>query len=77
METDFRRDYLTEDAYHVNVDARSDIDDPEDPPSQLTAAERRDLLRNRCLIRPPGHDPTDESESPSNWRLTAPRHNRI
>lgn len=51
--TDFRRDYATADAYLLNVDARTDIDeDSEFGDSRLTATERRDLLRHRCTVRP-------------------------
>jgi hypothetical protein len=60
-DTDFRRDYGTDDAHYLNVDATGDIDanDPDDedddhaPTPLLTGAERRDLLRHRCLLRTP------------------------
>jgi hypothetical protein len=48
---DFRRDYLTQDAFYSNVDGRADIDEPEEPPSPLTAQERRDLLVRALVTR--------------------------
>ncbi|ATY13588.1 hypothetical protein CU254_26545 [Amycolatopsis sp. AA4] len=71
--TDFRRDYLTADAYRFHVDANADIDH-ESPFStaELTPAERRDLVRHRCAVTPASYLP--EVEEPSaDWRLTVPR----
>jgi hypothetical protein len=72
--TDFRRDYLTADVYHFNVDARADIDEESefgDP--RLTPSERRDLLRQRCMVRPLAQV-TDSIEAWAGcWRLSLPR----
>ncbi|MBN9743730.1 hypothetical protein DMP23_22065 [Amycolatopsis sp. A1MSW2902] len=75
--TDFRRDYLTADAYRFNVDANADIDG-ESPfgDADLTPAERRDLVRHRCAVRRSEHLPDAENpdENPLvGWRLTVPR----
>lgn len=71
--TDLRRDYLTSSAYHFNVDAEVDIDqDPQPAASLLTAAERRDLLQHRCLIRLP-ENTSAEHPYPGRWRLTVSR----
>lgn len=51
--TDFRRDYLTHDAQHFNVDGQVDLTDPHDDTGRLSAAELRDLVRHRCLVRNP------------------------
>ena len=75
--TDFRRDYLTADAYELNVDARFGIDeDREFGESRLTPGERRDLLRNRCVVRPLARVPESECAEqpwPGWWRLSVPR----
>lgn len=55
-DTDFRRDYRTSDAIYLNVDATGEIDIPapgDDSEALLTATERRELLRHRCLLRVP------------------------
>lgn len=70
---DFRRDYLTVDAFHLNVDGEADIDEPEDPPIGLTAEERRDLLRSRCLVRAPADDAAGRNAWPGRWRATINR----
>lgn len=89
-DTDFRRDYRTEQAVYLNVDAVADIastrfeqeDDVlelEDE-SLLTVDERRELLRNRCLLREPEAAPTLDRQSPywrenlwlKEWTLTIP-----
>jgi hypothetical protein len=70
--TDFRRDYLTADAYELNVDATDDIDAESGETPGLTAAERRDLLRHRCLIRQP-QNPAAMTTGAWKWRLTVPR----
>lgn len=49
--TDFRRDYLTSDGYHFNVDGKDDADQS-GAAAQLTVDQRHDLLRHRCLLRP-------------------------
>jgi hypothetical protein len=71
--TDFRRDYLTADAYRFNIDASMDIDDDNEfDDSQLTSSERRDLLRYRCVVRPLAH--VSESKPWADcWRLSVPR----
>lgn len=54
--TGFRLDHRTSTGRRVNADGRHDIDAPENlDPSEtlLTPAERRQLLRNRCLLRTP------------------------
>ncbi|TQF06415.1 hypothetical protein E6W39_34680 [Kitasatospora acidiphila] len=56
--TDFRLDYRTSKEERVNADAQADIDDPGDrglPRGLLTATERRELLRHRCLLRTPSN----------------------
>jgi hypothetical protein len=73
--TDFRRDYLTSGAYHLCVDATEQIsDDPSQRVSrltQLTPAERVELVRHRCLLREP-EDPEAGDPCPD-WRLRVPR----
>ncbi|MDI1462919.1 hypothetical protein QEZ54_18235 [Catellatospora sp. KI3] len=52
--TDFRRDYLVGDELHYNVDwaGRPDPNNPADDDTDVTADERRDLLRHRhSLLR--------------------------
>jgi hypothetical protein len=49
--TDFRRDYVTLDAYHLNVDGNLDAADVTEGSGGLSAVEIRDLLRHRCLVR--------------------------
>jgi hypothetical protein len=72
--TDFRRDYLTATAYQLNVDAEDDIDSERRyTPVPLTAAERRDAVRHRCLVRrPEDHAGLDDSW-PGCCRLAVPR----
>ncbi|WP_405668730.1 hypothetical protein [Streptomyces sp. NBC_00055] len=51
--TDFRRDYVTDAAFHFDVDEEPDSDqDLLGEPRKLTPAERSDLVRHRCLTRP-------------------------
>ncbi|MBR7833638.1 hypothetical protein KDL01_10210 [Actinospica durhamensis] len=72
--TDFRRDYLTADAYQFNVDADADIDEEtEFGDARLTPSERRDLLRHRCVVRPLADVPEDEEPWGGCRRLTLPR----
>lgn len=77
-DTDFRRDYRTEEGAYLNVDGVGDIasDRIEMGPDDvlelddellLTLDERRELLRNRCLLREPGAVLTLDRESP-HWR---------
>ena len=89
-DTDFRRDYRTAEADHLNVDRCGDIDrlsESEDDDglteidALLTPAERRELLRHRCLLRTPEAVEALDSITPDwdanlwpdNWRLTVPR----
>ncbi|MGW1564528.1 hypothetical protein ACWCQ1_50110 [Streptomyces sp. NPDC002144] len=52
--TDIRVDLRTENGYELNACARGDIDDTDGfTDAALTAEERRDLLRHRCLVRTP------------------------
>ncbi|WP_051818334.1 hypothetical protein [Streptomyces sp. NRRL S-1813] len=54
--TDFRLDYRTSTSVQLNVAGDAGIDVPGDlneQAAQLTSGERRDLLRHRCLLRPP------------------------
>jgi hypothetical protein len=60
--TDFRRDYVTDQGYHYNVDEQIDIDDestgaPGEPnrtgDPHLTLPMRIELLTHRCFIRTP------------------------
>lgn len=72
--TDFRRDYLTADAYRFNIDADTDIDEASEfGDSRLTPSERRDLLRHRCTVRPLTHVPDSEQPWAGCWRLSLPR----
>jgi hypothetical protein len=72
--TDFRRDYLTADAYRFNVDADKDIDeDAELGDPRLTPSERRDVLRHRCTVRPLANVPEHEQPWAGCWRLSLPR----
>ena|SRR5947209_5635600 len=69
-DTDFRRDYRTADAVYLNVDATGEIDTAvpgDDPEALLTAAERRDLLRHRCLLRAPQAAPALGRQDP-HWQ---------
>ncbi|MFD9789806.1 hypothetical protein ACFWXK_02520 [Streptomyces sp. NPDC059070] len=70
--TDFRRDYRTATADHFNVDGTTDIDGPDEEP-HMTPRERRDLLRHRCLVRPPADPAVHPHVEPGDWRLTVPR----
>jgi hypothetical protein len=72
--TDFRRDYLTTAGYLFNADGDADIDAwPPQRPTFLTAQERRDLLRHRCLVRHPENPAGWKDAWPGRWRLTIPR----
>ncbi|MFE0509874.1 hypothetical protein [Streptomyces sp. NPDC058964] len=53
--TDFRVDLRTGAGDRANAEGTAHVDDVEDgtPEALLTAAERRDLLRHRCLVRTP------------------------
>jgi hypothetical protein len=62
--TDFRRDYLTATAYELNIDSTEDIDGEQGGAALLTAAERRDLLRHRCLVRQPSHPEAAGTKAP-------------
>ncbi|GKQ40491.1 hypothetical protein [Streptomyces sp. A012304] len=80
--TDFRVDLRTATGDHANACATSDIDDPEEGSHEalLTRAERRDLVRHRCLVRTPAasgalarKDPGWQADLyPYDWRLTFP-----
>jgi hypothetical protein len=71
--TDFRRDYLTDAAFHFDVDEKSDSDlDFLGKPKGLTPAERADLVRHRCLTRPL-QDPDAEPSPVPGGRHTLPR----
>ncbi|MEE1774219.1 hypothetical protein PUR34_40130 [Streptomyces sp. JV185] len=66
--TDLRLDYRTPAATRLNVAESTDIDDPAhlgDEGQLLTPAERRDLLRHRCLLRAP--DAAPRLGAPSRW----------
>lgn len=76
--TDFRRDYRTEDAVHLNIDGFGDIaaDLIESPDGEvldlddellLTLDERRELIRNRCLLCEPEAVEALDRDSP-HWR---------
>ena len=72
--TDFRRDYLTPDSNHFNVDEQTGIDeDSEFGDGRLTLLERRDLLRHRCKVRPLVHVPESGDSWAGCWRLSLPR----
>ncbi len=71
--TDFRRDYLTDTAFHFNVDQEPDPDQyllgqPKTP----TPTEQTDLVRHRCLTRPL-QDPHASHRTSQIGRLTIPR----
>jgi hypothetical protein len=71
--TDFRRDYLTATAYQLNVDAEDLSSERWYAPPPLTEAERRDVIRHRCLVRRP-EDPAGLDDSwPRCGPLTVPR----
>ncbi|MFD9353483.1 hypothetical protein [Streptomyces sp. NPDC060031] len=71
--TSFRRDYLTDAAYHFAVDEDPDSDrDVLGRPRRLTPAERSDLVRYRCLTRPL-QDPGARNSACPGGRLTLPR----
>ena len=69
--TDFRRDYVTHDAQHFNVDGQIDIAGPIDRAGSPSEAEMRDLVRHRCLVR----HTTNDQEPPfiANHRQTVRR----
>ncbi|WP_326674186.1 hypothetical protein [Streptomyces sp. NBC_01257] len=63
--TDFRRDYVTDDAFHFDVDEEFDSSrDQFGEPRKLTPAERSDLVRHRCLTRP--------LQDPDAWETACP-----
>lgn len=71
--TDFRRDYLTDAAFHFDIDEEPDSEqDFLGRPRRLTPAERSDLVRHRCLTRPLQDPDAWESACPGG-RLTVPR----
>jgi hypothetical protein len=49
--TDFRRDYVTQDAQHFNVDGQIDVAGLTDGTGSPSDAEIRDLVRHRRLVR--------------------------
>ncbi|MEU6012601.1 hypothetical protein ABZ826_00650 [Streptomyces sp. NPDC047515] len=66
--TDLRLDYRTPTSTRLNVAGSTDIDDPAhlcDEEQLLTPAERRELLRHRCLLRAP--HAADELGDPARW----------
>ena len=69
--TDFRRDYVTHDAQHFNVDGQIDIAGPIDRAGSPSETEMRDLVRHRCLVR----HTTNDQEPPfiADCRLTVRR----
>jgi hypothetical protein len=69
--TDFRRDYVTRGAFHLNVDGQTDITDLTDGPGDRPGAEIRELVRHRCLLR----DSVYDADPPciTDFRLTVPR----
>ncbi|MFI1104471.1 hypothetical protein [Streptomyces melanogenes] len=70
--TDFRRDYVTDAAFHFAVDEAPDSDrNSFGEPRGLTPAERSDLVRYRCRTRPI-QDPAGLN-TPPGGRLTLPR----
>ena len=81
--TDFRRDYRTADADHLNIDEFDSPDDLRDDCKLellLTPDERRALVRHRCLLRPPAalaelaaHRRWEIDLFPFNWTLTCSR----
>ncbi|WP_370155446.1 hypothetical protein [Streptacidiphilus sp. EB129] len=63
--TDFRRDYLTDAAFHFAIDEEPDSDqDIHGGPRRLTPPERSDLVRHRCLTRP--------LQDPEAWHSASP-----
>ncbi|MFB8242839.1 hypothetical protein ACFC58_40520 [Kitasatospora purpeofusca] len=64
--TDFRRDHRTATAYHYNVDGTAESSRP---PHQ----DHHDLLRHRCLVRPPAAATPTPQLTPAERRLTEPR----
>ncbi|MER5728986.1 hypothetical protein ABT084_11750 [Streptomyces sp. NPDC002138] len=63
--TDFRRDYLTDAAFHFDIDEEPDSDrNFRGEPRKLTSAERSDLVRYRCLTRP--------LQNPDAWQSACP-----
>ncbi|SDT80779.1 hypothetical protein SAMN05216371_6437 [Streptomyces sp. TLI_053] len=70
--TDFRRDYRTATAYHYNVDGTADADTL-GPDQGLSPTEHRDLLRHRCLVRPPADPAAHPHPTPADLRLTEAR----
>ncbi|WP_328869051.1 hypothetical protein OHT76_02535 [Streptomyces sp. NBC_00287] len=77
--TDFRVDVRTPEGDHVNVCERGDIDavSEDSVDALLTHAERRELLRHRCLVRMPDNaaaladmaERWPEYHFPFEWRL--------
>ncbi|MFG2140807.1 hypothetical protein [Streptomyces sp. NPDC048650] len=84
--TDLRLDYRTTTSPLLNVAEDGDIDLPADlygEAALLTPAERRELLRNRCLLRAPeaasaltGMSGWEKDLLPFAWRLPRPRPQR-
>jgi hypothetical protein len=68
--TDFRRDYLTSDAYHLNIDGTDNVDEPGDQ-SGLTLDQRNELLRHRCVVRVLPR--VDGEPYAGNYSLSVPR----
>lgn len=51
--TDFRRDYLGDDAYYYNVDGEVDMHHPDATEPGLSLASRIELLTHRCFVVTP------------------------
>jgi hypothetical protein len=66
--TDFRRDYMTHDAQHFNVDGQIDVAGLTDRTGSPSDAEIRDLVRHRCLVRHTAND--EEPPFIADCRLT-------
>ncbi|MGW1894926.1 hypothetical protein ACWCP6_32495 [Streptomyces sp. NPDC002004] len=81
--TDFRLDYRTQAGEHINAGGDEDIDaygDLDPLSALLTPTERRQLVRNRCLLRTPSNAAALASTSswetelfPFDWRLPTPK----
>ncbi len=70
--TDFRRDYLTTEAYNFNIDGRISLNSPDLDPDGLTVTTRRELLQHRCLVRDMPQV-TDRDSWPGDYRLAVSR----
>lgn len=66
--TDFRRDYLTTEAFHFNVDGELNLDNPDVDPDGETVGDRGELLQHRCLVR--GLPSVTDQAWPGDYRLT-------